>query len=222
MKKIALLFIAVFAASLLFAQPKWAIKASGTIGGSINSGTYTYYDDGYGYHHGRWDDIYDNSELFYEAGLGFRVYALKWLYFGADLNYSQIKNKYDSFYLREGGLSWYSPTLTLDGLGLSFVSGFTFPNKSRFYPFAEIGLMPFFAFNDDFHDKNVYFGTNFKLGGGFKLTNKLAIELAVTSTTLYRFDNSYDYYYGGYHYYSDYSVELNGGIGANLGLVIIL
>lgn len=218
MRRIVLIVVMILAASSVFAQPKWAIKASGAIGVSLNSGTYTsYYGDRY-WHHDRWEDIYDNSELFLDAALGFRVYALKWLYFGADVSYSQIKNKYDFFYLMEEG-AHFNPTLKLDGLGVSFIAGFTFPNKSRFYPFAEIGLMPYFTFNDDFHDRDVYFGANFKVGGGFKVTEMLAIELAFTSTMLYDFESDRHYYYDDYHYYSDHSLELNGGIGASLGLV---
>lgn len=216
MKKIAILFVTVLAASSLFAQPKLAIKVSGSIGGSLNSGTYTYYDDRYWDDYYRWDNAYDNSELFFEGGVGFRIYALKWLYFGADVTYSRIQNKYDYFYVREYGFP--NQTFTLDGIGVSIVSGFTFPNKSRFYPFLEIGLMPYFTINDDFYDKSVYFGTNYKMGGGFKLTENLALELAFTSTMLYKFGHDRDYYSD--YYYDDYSFEINYGIGANLGLVV--
>lgn len=217
MKKILLLAAVVLAASSLVAQPKWSLKASGSIGGSINSGTYTYHDNDRWNYYDRWDDVYDNSELFYEASVGVRIYALKWLYFGADVSYSRIQNKYDYFFVREYGLP--NERLTLEGVGLSIVTGFTFPNKSRFYPFVEIGLMPYFTINDDFHDKNVYFGTNYKLGGGFKLTEKLALEVAFTSTMLYRFSHNSDDYNDRY-YYDEYSFETNYGLGGNLGLVI--
>lgn len=223
MKKIVILIVALLATSSLLAQPKWAIKVSGSIGGSINTGTYdTYYDGNYWHNYDRWDDIYDNSKMFYDAGIGFRFHIIKWLYLGVDVNYSKLENKYDPyhFYFRgDGDLSLLNKTLTLEGVSVAFVTGFAYHNNSRFYPFAEIGLMPYFTINDDFHDRSAYFGTNFKIGGGVKLTEMLALELAFTSTMFYKSGHN-RYYYGGRYYYSDHTLEVNSGIGANLGLVI--
>ena len=223
MKRISLLFaIAVMSVSSLCAQPKWAIKASGAIGGSLNSASYERYYIGSNWHnHDRWDNVYDNSEMFYEGAIGVRLYALKWLYFGMDVSYSQLKNTYDRHFLVDIGASALSDrTLTLEGVGVSAIAGFTFPNKTRFYPFAEIGVMPYFTLTDDFHDKNVYLGASFKLGGGIKLTDKLALELAVSSLSLFKFDDEYYNSYTNTYYESEYLVEVSNGIGGSLGLVV--
>ena len=209
MKRVSLLFAVVaIGVSSLCAQPKWSVKATGALGASVNYGSYS--DWGYR------DDVYDNSELFCEGSLGVRAHLLKWLYLGVDVSYSRFDNKYDSYFVNSifGGKK-----LTLDGVGVSVVSGFTFPNKTRFYPFVEIGFMPFLTINDDFYDRNVYFGMNSKLGGGIKLTNTLALELALSSTALYRFGSDRDYHYD-YYYDDEYSFNMTYGIGGSLGLVV--
>lgn len=227
MKRILILFIALFVASTLLAQPKWSIKATGAIGGSINSGSYSnYYNrDGRDYWHS-YDDqenMYENSDVFLEGGVGVRFYVFKWVYLGTDVSYSQFKNKYDPFYIDNWAVNTINKdkTLTLDGISVSVVAGFAYHNRSRFYPFTEVGFMPYFTINDDFHNKDVYFGANFKLGGGVKLTDKFAIELAFSTTTLFKGNREKDYYTdsNGDRYYSKYTAEINSGIGATIGCV---
>ena len=223
MKKILLFsLVLLFSASLYsqdkmyegkkrFEYPKFAFTISGGVGGSYAS-DFEYWDDYWGDDYWYDDDMYRNNKLSYELSLGAQFHILRWLYVKTGVSYIRMENRFERWVLDENITS--NPKLLLDGIAIPIAAGFTYLNKSRFYPMAEVGFLPLFAFNNDFTDSHIRLGTTLKLGGGVNLTQNLGLELAFNSNQFYQWEHTR---HRGRH--NDY-YKVSGGILATAGVTL--
>jgi len=218
MKKILLFTLVCLFSISLYAQdktkkqfeyPRFALTLSGGIGGSYAS-AFEYYEDDYFDDYWYDDDMYRNNKLSYEVSLGAQFYILRWLYIKTGISYIHMENRYEQWVIDDALFN--DPKLELDGLAIPFSAGFTFLNKSRFYPMIEVGLLPFFSFNNDFTDSHFRLGTTVKLGGGVNITKNFGLELAFNTNQFYQWEHKRHR-----GHYNDY-YKVSGGVLATAGI----